>query len=89
MIDKKRVARIADLAMLKLDEEELALFTEKLEVALEYFSQIAALDTSGAEGIPHGAGLDGPLRDDAAAACTARNELMANTEYEQDGFFRV
>ena len=89
MIDKKRVAGIADLAMLDLDEEELEIFTEKLERTLEFFSRIAAFEASETDRGLYSSGLDGPLRDDAPAASHARSEMMANTDHEQDGFFRV
>ena len=48
-IQKSDIVHIADLSKLRLDEAEIAAFTQEIDVILKYVETLAAVDTDGIE----------------------------------------
>lgn len=63
-IDRETVLRIAGLARLELEEEEVEAYTADLEEILGHFEELADLDLGG-EGGPEDRGLPTRMRPDA------------------------
>jgi aspartyl/glutamyl-tRNA(Asn/Gln) amidotransferase C subunit len=84
-----RIVLSSGLARLGLDEEDFRLLGGQICRVLDAFRKIAALDTTNMEPAIHSVPLPGPLRDDLPGSSLLRDELMANTKHERDGFFSV
>jgi aspartyl-tRNA(Asn)/glutamyl-tRNA(Gln) amidotransferase subunit C len=85
------VARIAQLARLKLTEEELQLFARQLAGILDYAEQLQSVDTAGVPPTSHPLALTAPFRDDDVRPCLPREDaLAAGPETDADaGLFKV
>ena len=75
MFTAEDVRRLARLARLDLDEDEVSAFTRQLGDILEFARQIQAVDTTAvtdttAAGVP-------PLREDTPRASLSRNDVFA------------
>jgi aspartyl-tRNA(Asn)/glutamyl-tRNA(Gln) amidotransferase subunit C len=83
------VEHIAELARLKLSDEEKARFREQLSAILEYAARLQALDT---EGIAPTSGVQperSPLRADEPLPGLSREALLQNAPQVERGQFRV
>ncbi len=78
------VARVAELARLALDADELARIEQQLGAILDYVGQLDELDTSAVEPTTHAVPLTMAYREDAVGEHMPREEALANAP-EQDG----
>lgn len=90
-LTRAQVQHIAELAKLKLTEDEINRMTEQLSAILDYAARLQALDT---EAIPPTASvvpLRNVMRDDVVLPSMPREEVLANApDKSEDGeFFRV
>jgi len=63
-LTKEDVLRIAELAHLRLAEEEIGKFREQLSSVLEYVGQLSRVDVDGIEPAAHITGVSNVLRRD-------------------------
>ena len=89
MITIKDVEHVAKLARLELTEEEKEKFTGQLGAVLEYVNQMNEVDTSDVEPMAHAIDFSNVMREDKVVYEQAKEELMKNAPYEENGFFRV
>ena len=85
----EEVQHIANLARMKLTEEELELYRNQLSAILDYFKQLEELDT---EGIPPTANVSvdqSLLRADQSDPGLSHEELMNNAPEKDDHLFQV
>ncbi len=85
----EEVEHIADLARLKLTDEEKALYREQLSAILDYAARLQSLNTSG---IPPTSSVLPPrtvLRSDDPRPGLKRDDLLANAPDTSEGQFRV
>ena len=88
-ISRDEVLRVATLARLKMDEEELAAMTGQLDALLGYFELLQEVDTEGVIPTTHPFAKINALRDDAPnafhgslpAAAALANAPVATTEF--------
>ena len=88
-LTKEEVEHIADLARLKLSDEEKARYREQLSAVLDYAARLQSLDTTG---IPPTSSVLPPrtvLRADEPKAGLTREELLANAPDISEAQFRV
>lgn len=90
-LTRVQVQHIAELAKLKLTEDEINRMTEQLSAILDYAARLQVLDT---EAIPPTASvvpLRNVMRDDVVIPSMPRDEVLANApDKSEDGaFFRV
>ncbi len=90
-LTRSQVQHIAELARLKLSEEELVRMTEQLSAILDYAARLQELDT---EAIPPTASvvpLENVMREDSITPSLPRAAVLANApdKDEKDEFFRV
>lgn len=85
----KEVEHIADLARLRLSEEEKELYREQLSAILDYFAQLQSLDTSGIP--PTSSVLPGRsvLREDETRPGMSTKDLLRNAPQAEEEQFRV
>jgi aspartyl-tRNA(Asn)/glutamyl-tRNA(Gln) amidotransferase subunit C len=84
-----RVAYVANLARLDLDEASCALFQRQLETVVEYVRQIGELDLDGIEPTSHGQPVYNVFRADEPRPGLAHERVMANAPARLDGEFKV
>ncbi len=89
-IDSDLIARLEQLAAIKLAGQSKARISRQLETIVTYFEMIDRIDTTGlpAQAVP-GYNIDAPLRDDRVKPGLDHNEVMASAPEAVDGFFRV
>ena len=83
------VAKVARLARLELNSDELDLMTTQLAGMLEHFSDIDKLDLEGVAPLAQPLPLKNVLRDDVVVPGLDRDEVLAVAPAAEDGRFRV
>ena len=84
---EETVRKVAELARLRLNDQEVAKFTEQLGNVLGYIEKLAQLDTSKVEPLTHPLELATPMRaDEAVASPGAETILSAAPEHLHDSF---
>jgi len=87
------VAKVADLAMLELADDELDRFTGQLDAVLDLADQLDAFDLDDVPPTSHPFGLTNVFRDDVpetdAEAEEIRRLALANGPEVEDGRFKV
>lgn len=88
-LSREQVEHIAELAKLKLTDEEIERYGEQLSAILDYFKTLEELDT---EAIPPTASvlpLKNVMREDIAHQTLTRDDILANAPDTEAGQFRV
>jgi aspartyl-tRNA(Asn)/glutamyl-tRNA(Gln) amidotransferase subunit C len=83
------VEHIAELAKLRLTDEEKARFREQLSAILEYAETLNKLDISAIPATATVLPLRTVLRPDEVQPSTPRARLLANAPAEESGMFQV
>ncbi len=83
------VAKVARLARLALDDEELERATGQLGDMLEHFADIDALDLADVTPLNQPYVMTNVVRDDVPQPCLDRDEVMAVAPEVEDGRFKV
>lgn len=83
------VAKVARLARLGLEADEIARMTDQLAGMLDHFADIDALDLAAVEPMTQPYPLVNVLRPDVVAPCLDRDEVLAAAPLAEDGRFRV
>lgn len=89
MINKKDVEYIANLANLKIDEDDKELFTRQLDDILNYVEKLNELDTEGVVPTAYTVPMKNVLREDRVGPSIPREKALANAPDKKDGQFRV
>ncbi len=88
-LTREQVRHVAELAKLKLTDEEVSLFQEQLSSILEHVDRLAELET---EAIPPTAGvlpLRNVMRSDEPRPAFPRESMLANAPEAEDAFVKV
>lgn len=85
----EEVEHIAELARLRLTDEEKALFREQLSAILDYADMLNRLDTSDIPPTATVLPLRTVLRPDEVTPSTPRERLLANAPAQEAGMFQV
>lgn len=83
------VAKVARLARLDLDADQLARAAAQLDGMLEHFADMDALDLSGVEPMTQPYPLQNVFRDDVVVTGLDRDEVLAAAPLAEDHRFRV
>ena len=83
------MSKVASLARLSLNDDELAIATDELGNMLDHFADIDALDLDGVEPMMQPIPLANVMRDDVVADTLDRDEVLAAAPVAEDGRFRV
>lgn len=83
------VRKIADLAFLHLEPDELELFTGQLAAVLDHASQMGDVDLSGVEPMTTPLPLSNVMRSDEVGELLDREEVLKSAPAVEDGQFRV
>ena len=88
-ISREEVAHVAELARLRLEDDELDLFTKQLCDVLETAAALNSLDLSDVEPMTQPYLLANVTRPDVVVPSLDRDEVLAQAPEAQDGRFRV
>ena len=88
-IDDKLVSYVAELAHLKLDDDQRAQAAADLSRMIGYVDQLAELDTDGVEPMSHAFPLVNVFREDEVKPSMARELILQNAPKQKDGCFLV
>ncbi|MFH1624394.1 MAG: Asp-tRNA(Asn)/Glu-tRNA(Gln) amidotransferase subunit GatC [Pseudomonadota bacterium] len=88
-ITKEEVEKVAALARLEFTDEEKEMFTNQLNIILDYFDTLKALDTREVEPTFHVSAIRNVFRDDEVGPSISREESLLNAPDRKGGCFRV
>ena len=83
------VAHVAQLARLRLTDDELALFTGQLAAVLDHAADVEALELDDVPATAHPLSIVNVLRADEPQPCLDRDEVLAMAPAAEDGRFQV
>ena len=83
------VRHVAELAKLRLTEEEVAQYAEQLSSILAYAEGLQMVDTSNVPPTPYVLPLENVWREDVPAPGLTNEQALANAPDSANGFFRV
>lgn len=83
------VEHVAELARLRLSDEEKALFREQLSAILDYAAVLQGVDTSSIAPTATVLPLRNVMREDESRPSLPQEDVLANAPDGRDGFFAV
>ncbi len=88
-LDKKTVKNIADLARIKVADEDLEHLAGELSAILDWVEQLNGVDTDGVEPLASVVDVTLPLRTDVVSDGDCRDKVLANGPETEDGYYAV
>lgn len=88
-IDKETVRKVAGLARLKLNEEELERFTPQVAGIVKWVEMLSEVNTDNVAPLANVVNIDLKLRPDAVTDGGYQAEILANAPEDMEGFFVV
>ncbi len=88
-ITEEQTRQIAEVARLKLSEEEVNKFTKQLQQFVEYAEQLHEVNTDDVEPTSRIEHTKNVLREDNAKQWISRDEALKNVPEQKDGFIKV
>ena len=89
MIDRDETLRVARLARLRLDDEEVERMSRELSTVLDHIEKIEELDLEDVEPTSHVLELENVLREDVPRPSAPRDRMLAQAPDPTAGGFRV
>jgi aspartyl-tRNA(Asn)/glutamyl-tRNA(Gln) amidotransferase subunit C len=89
LITIKDVEHVAKLARLAINDKEKEVFTKQLADIVNYFNMLNEVDTENVEPMAHAVPIMNVLREDEVEKKLSREEMLAISPFEEDGFIRV
>lgn len=87
-VDRKLLEHVAEVARLKLNDEEIKKFLPQLEEALEFFSKLKEIDTTNVKPSFQPVELKNAMREDQEEKCLSQDDALSLTEHKKDGYFK-
>ncbi|MBI3035059.1 Asp-tRNA(Asn)/Glu-tRNA(Gln) amidotransferase subunit GatC [Candidatus Woesearchaeota archaeon] len=87
-VDRKLLEHVAEVARLKLNEEEIKKFLPQLKELLEFFSQLKDINTDNVKPSFHPVELKNAMREDKEGQCLFQDDALSLTEHKKDGYFK-
>ncbi|HRK97407.1 MAG: Asp-tRNA(Asn)/Glu-tRNA(Gln) amidotransferase subunit GatC [Alphaproteobacteria bacterium] len=88
-IDKSTVSKIANLARIKVTEEDLEYYAPQLQNILSWAEQLQEVDTTGVEPLANVSEINLTLREDKITDGQKRDEILKNAPETVEGFYVV
>lgn len=88
-ITRQQVEHVADLARLRLEEEELERMTAQLDAILAHMEQLREVDTTGVQPTTHAMELFNVFREDQIRPSMGQQEALANAPKRSGESFQV
>ena len=88
-IDKSDIEHLCNLSKLNLDEEEQSVFLSQMQSILDMIEELQEVDTGDIEPMAHPLQMTQRLRDDEVTEFNDREKYQENTDFVEDGFYKV
>ena len=88
-VTREDVEKVAVLARLKLNEQEIEEITSQLNEIFEYFEKLQELDTEGVEPLSHVLPMKNVYREDKVKPSLSQEEILMNAPEKGHGHFKV
>ncbi|MDY0028754.1 MAG: Asp-tRNA(Asn)/Glu-tRNA(Gln) amidotransferase subunit GatC [Pseudobdellovibrionaceae bacterium] len=88
-IDKSTVSKIANLARIKVTEQDLDYYAPQLQNILSWAEQLQEVDTTGVEPLANVSEITLSLRPDIVNDGNIQQDILANAPETVEGFFVV
>lgn len=88
-IDESTVRHVAQLARLRLSDDEVKQFTSQLGAILGYVEQLNELNTSDVPPTAHAGAAANVFREDVVGESWSPEQALANAPDKHETFFRV
>jgi len=88
-IQAQQLEYVADLARIKLDNNETELFSRHLNAILNYIDKLNQLDTTNVEPMSHVLNMGNVLRQDVLRDSLSQTESLKNAPASENGFFKT
>ena len=88
-ITEEEVKKVAELARLRLDNNQLRHHSEQIEKILDYINQLEKIDTKGVPCTTRAIEVTNVLRKDVNNKFEDRDDLLNLAPSREDDFFRV
>ena len=89
MVEKSTVAHVANLARLKITDQESEILTGEMNAILGYIDQLNAVNTEGVEPTAYTIPEHDPLRDDIAIPSLSTESALSNGPSVKKGHFAI
>lgn len=87
-VDKKLLEHVAEVARLKLSDNEINKFLPQLKELLEFFSQLKDINTSNVKPSFQPVELKNAMREDKEGKCLSQDDALSLTEHKKNGYFK-
>ena len=87
-VDRKLLEHVAEVARLKLDNEEIDKFLPQLKEALEFFSKLNELNTDKVKPSFQPVEIKDAMREDIEKKCLSQDDALSLTEHKKNGYFK-
>ena len=88
-IDKSDIEHLCNLSKLNLDEEEQSVFLSQMQSILDMIEELEEVDTGDIEPMAHPLKMTQRLRVDEVTEFNDREKYQKNTDFAEDGFYKV
>ena len=88
-IDKDIVAKVSNLARIKINSDQLSTISNELESVIEWIDTLNEVNTDGVEPIANVSGQKLPLREDKVTDGGYSGKILNNAPEKESGFFVV
>ena len=87
-VDRKLLEHVAELARIKLNDEEIKKFLPQLKESLEFFSKLKEINTDGIKPSFQPVELKNAMSEDKEEECLSQDDALSLTEHKKDGYFK-
>jgi len=88
-MDKKTVSKIADLAKIQIEDNQIDNIVNNLEKILDLVNEMNSVDTHDIEPMSHPLNLKQELRVDEVTEKNLREAFQENSIASEDGYYKV
>ena len=87
-VDKELIEHVANVARLKLTNEEIKEFLPQLKEILKAFEELQQVNTDKTKPSYHPIELKNAMREDIPKACLPNEQALKNTQHKNKGYFK-
>ena len=87
-VDRKLLEHVAEVARIKLNDDEIKKFLPQLKESLEFFSKLKEINTENVKPSFQPVELKNAMRDDKEEKCLSQDDALSLTEHKKDGYFK-
>jgi aspartyl-tRNA(Asn)/glutamyl-tRNA(Gln) amidotransferase subunit C len=88
-VDKNEILKIASLAKLKFNDDEIEKFTYQFNEILNYINKLNEINTDNVEPLSHPLEINSVMRNDELKISISTDKALMNSPDKDDKFFKV